>query len=58
MRDSQPTKQIMYQFIDGQPTEVVRHGEEILPVHHWKVSQIIGQMVLFDADPYSRNIAE
>jgi hypothetical protein len=48
----------MYQVIDGEPVEVVRHGEEILPADHWKVSQIIGQMVLFDVNQYSSNPAE
>jgi len=50
-------KQIMYQIIDGKTTEVVRHGDELLPATHWKLSQIIGQMVLFDVEQYSGNFA-
>jgi len=59
MRSPESTpSQIMYQIIDGVPTEVVRHGDELIPKDHWKVSQIIGQMVLFDVAQYSGNFAE
>jgi hypothetical protein len=48
----------MYRVIDGVTTEMVLHGDEMLPANHWKVSQLIGQMVLFDVTQYSSNIAE
>lgn len=36
----------MYQFINNQVTEVVRHGDEILPITDPKINQIVGQLVL------------
>jgi hypothetical protein len=36
----------MYQIINNEITEVVRHGDELLPVTDPRTSQIIGQLVL------------
>jgi len=36
----------MYQFIDNKVTEVVRHGDELLPITDPKINQIVGQLVL------------
>ena len=36
----------MYQIINGETIEVVRHGEELLPITDPKVSQIVGQLIL------------
>jgi hypothetical protein len=36
----------MYQIINEEVIEVVRHGDEILPVTDPRTSQIVGQLVL------------
>jgi len=36
----------MYQIINNEITEVVRHGDELLPITDSRTSQIIGQLVL------------
>ena len=43
---STPEHNRMYQIIDGETVEVVRHGEEILPITDPKVGQIVGQLAL------------
>lgn len=42
----------MYQIINEEVVEVVRHGDEILPVTDPRTSQIVGQLVL---DLYGEN---
>lgn len=42
----------MYQIINEEVIEVVRHGNEILPVTDPRTSQIVGQLVL---DLYGEN---
>lgn len=38
----------MYQFIEGEMTEVVRWGNEILPITDHRTTQLVGQLVLFN----------
>ena len=42
----------MYQIINKEVVEVVRHGDEIMPVTDPRTSQIVGQLVL---DLWSQN---
>lgn len=39
--------QLMYQIIDGEPTQVVRWGDELIPATDDRVNQIPGQGLLF-----------
>jgi hypothetical protein len=36
----------MYQVINGEPVQVVRHGDELLPITDPRVHQCLGQLVL------------
>jgi len=36
----------MYRMIDDRPVEVVRHGDEILPITDPKLKEVVGQLVL------------
>lgn len=51
---STPEHNRMYRIVDGEAIEFVRHGDEIMPVTDYRVSQIVGQQVLelgvFDED--------
>jgi hypothetical protein len=52
MVDSTAAHNRMYQIINEEVVEVVRHGDEILPVTDPRTSQIVGQLVL---DLYGEN---
>lgn len=52
MVDSTAAHNRMYQIINEEVVEVVRHGDEILPVTDLRTSQIVGQLVL---DLYGEN---
>lgn len=45
-KDPQIREGHMYQIIDGAVVEVVRHGEELLPITNPITSEIVGQQVL------------
>lgn len=36
----------MYQIIDGETIEVIRWGDELLPINHPLATEVIGQLVL------------
>lgn len=46
MINSTPEHNRMYQIINEEVVEVVRHGDEILPVTDPRTSQILGQLTL------------
>ena len=43
---STPEHNRMYRIVDGETVEFVRHGDEIMPITDYRVSQIVGQQVL------------
>ena len=47
------TTGIMYQIINGEPVQVKRWGDELLPITDDRVNQIVGQGVLFLYDENS-----
>lgn len=52
MVDSTAAHNRMYQIINEEVVEVVRHGDEIMPITDPRTSQIVGQLVL---DLYGEN---
>ena len=46
MINSPPDHNRMYQIINEEVVEVVRHGDELLPVTDPRTSQILGQLTL------------
>ncbi len=54
MMPSTPEHNRMYRVVDGETVEFVRHGDELIPITDYRVSQIVGQQVLelgaFDED--------
>jgi hypothetical protein len=46
LKPSTPEHNHMYQIIGGKAVEVVRHGDELLPITDNRLSQIVGQQIL------------
>lgn len=54
MMPSTPEYNRMYRVVNGETVEFVRHGDELMPITDYRVSQMVGQQVLelgvFDED--------